>query len=567
MTINGSKPLIAVFSGATATIQNTPPAITSNKARAKYGLPLRTEHDGSTPRFDILRPQRLAAPVTIYIEQFSVHPLERDAAELFGPPDGYVDQRGAFHKERQGPNDIAVYEVTLLPEDGFYMLPYMARQANGQPWDVLGTSPSAPPELTRQSFYPDASRIIEEIDRFGLTVSGTNNQLSSRANFDYYRAVPPGGYKKGATASQRTDADEGDIAPEVLGEDFFPYGAFRTDPPKTVIARVVNTVQRVLDTGRYTGAIWLEGSPNVEETVYCLNLFIDTTLPICGNSSQRAHLMLANDGDRNIVDSTDYILSRIWADEQGRDCIGVVAVLDQQVFTSRDVQKGDARPGGYVATGGHGGVVASLGASPEAAVLTFRPARLHTYKSAVNLRRLPGSVMGVQRDDGKVMSVPVQIKDDQGWLLPSAIPEVRFVKHARYLAQDSAWNASSEVEVLARIEKNLQDAPLSGFVAEGRIGGGMTHSLDAALELAIYHGMPVVKVGRGSPEGMISPGRDSVFITGSNLTANKARWLLMACLLKLGTLPPADDPENPTDVEKQAIKAKVKQYQEIFNTH
>ena len=566
MTTIGSKPLIAVFSGATATIQNTPPLITSNIARVKHGLPLRTNSDGSTPRFDILRPQRLATPVTVYIEQFSAHPLERDAAELYGPPDGYVDQKGTFHKERQGSNDVAVYEVTLLPEDGLYMLSYMGRQANGQSWDDLGISPSAPPELTRQSFYPDASRIIEEIDRLGLTVKGTNNQLSSRANFDCYRAVPPGGYKKGATEAQRTDADEGEIAPEVLGVDFFPYGPFRTDPPKTVIARVVSTVQRVLDTGKYAGAIWLEGSPNVEETVYCLNLFIDTTLPICGNSSQRAHLMLANDGDRNIVDSTDYILSGIWADEQGRDCIGVVAVLDQQVFTARDVQKGDARPGGYVATGGHGGVVASLGASPEDAVLTFRPAKLHTYKSAVNLRRLPSTVIGVQRDKGAVAAVPVQVKDDQGWLLPSSIPDVHLVKHARYLAEDGAWNPDSEVEVLARIEKNLEHAPLAGFAAEGQVGGGMTHSLEAALELAVFHGMPVVKVGRGSVEGMVRPLRDSQFIGGNNLTANKARWLLSACLLKLGSLPPAAEPRNPTDAEKQASKAKVREYQEIFNT-
>ena len=29
---------------------------------------------------------------------------------------------------------------------------------------------------------------------------------------------------------------------------------------------------------------------------------------------------------------------------------------EQQIFSARDVQKGDARPGGYVTTGGHGGV-------------------------------------------------------------------------------------------------------------------------------------------------------------------------------------------------------------------
>ena len=68
-------------------------------------------------------------------------PLERDAAELYAPPDGYLDAAGAFHRERQGPDDVAVYEVTLRPEDGLYPLPYMARQADGQAWEDDGTSP------------------------------------------------------------------------------------------------------------------------------------------------------------------------------------------------------------------------------------------------------------------------------------------------------------------------------------------------------------------------------------------------------------------------------------------
>src|ERR671910_123885 len=101
-----SKPKIAVFSGPTATIQNSEPLVTSNKARTRYGLSLRTHPDGSPLRFDALRPQRLAAPVTIYIEQFSAHPLERDAAELYAPPDGYLNPSGVFHKERQGPHDV-----------------------------------------------------------------------------------------------------------------------------------------------------------------------------------------------------------------------------------------------------------------------------------------------------------------------------------------------------------------------------------------------------------------------------------------------------------------------------
>ena len=79
---SNAKPRIAVFSGPTATIQNSEPLVTSNKARGKYGLPARVNKDGSPMRFDVLRCQRLAAPVTVYIEQFSAHQLERDTEEL-----------------------------------------------------------------------------------------------------------------------------------------------------------------------------------------------------------------------------------------------------------------------------------------------------------------------------------------------------------------------------------------------------------------------------------------------------------------------------------------------------
>src|SRR3972149_4582147 len=104
------NPKIAVFSGPTATIQNTEPLVTSNKAREKYDLPLRKNPDGSPMRFDALRAQRLAAPVKGYIEQFSAHPLERDVAEIYAPPDGYLDASGQFPQDRRSPSDVPVYE-------------------------------------------------------------------------------------------------------------------------------------------------------------------------------------------------------------------------------------------------------------------------------------------------------------------------------------------------------------------------------------------------------------------------------------------------------------------------
>src|SRR5215470_1707496 len=123
-----NKTRIAHLAGPTATIQNTPPLVTSNKARARHGLPLREDIDGAPLRHDALRPQRLAAPAKVYVEQFSAHPLESDAAELYGPPDGYIGADGVLRKERRNASDKPVFEIELRPEDGLYPLPYMARQ-------------------------------------------------------------------------------------------------------------------------------------------------------------------------------------------------------------------------------------------------------------------------------------------------------------------------------------------------------------------------------------------------------------------------------------------------------
>src|SRR5579871_3625559 len=124
------KVRIAHMAGPTATIQNTPPFVTSNKARLRHGLPPRTAANGAALRYDALRAQRLAAPAKVYVEQFSAHPLEADAAPLYGPPDGYMDASGQVSRTRKSPGDKAVYEIELKPEDGLYPLPYMARQAD-----------------------------------------------------------------------------------------------------------------------------------------------------------------------------------------------------------------------------------------------------------------------------------------------------------------------------------------------------------------------------------------------------------------------------------------------------
>jgi L-asparaginase len=562
------KARIAHLAGPNATIQNTPPLVTSNKARAKRGLSLLTHPDGSAARFDVLRTQRLAAPVTIYVEQFSAHPLEADAAELYGPPDAYIDASGRVHKERQSASDKPVYEVELRPEDGLYPLPYMATQADGAAWEEECAFPNAPEAKARQGFFPDGSRSFEEIDRLQIGEHGTGNLISGKAEVDFYRVLPPSGYTKGLPEDRRTDNGAGEIPPERRGVDFFPYKPphLAASAPRNTLARATNAVQQILARGKYDGAVWTEGSPRIEETIYWFNLLIDTTVPICGNAAQRPHGLISNDGPKNIVDSVDYISSRVWADPEGRNQAGAVLIQEQRVFAARAVQKADARPGGYVATGGHGGVLGAAG-HDGAPLLHYLPTALHTWRSEVNITRLPIAVTGVRQEGSRIETVAVAIKGPDGRLLDTAIPKVTIAKDASYW-DDGLPDPEAEVDLIAMISYMLRTAPLAGFVVEGFTPYGRSASnARARLMLrAVHSGLPVVRVGRGNTEGFV-PLDNPAFISGSNLTATKARLLLMACLMKFGSLPLAANPDQPTAEEAAAVHEKVAVYQTIFDTH
>ena len=114
----------------------------------------------------------------------------------------------------------------------------------------------------------------------------------------------------------------------------------------------------------------------------------------------------------------------------------------------------------------------------------------------------------------------------------------------------------------------LTSAPLAGFVVEGftPYGRPASNARHRLMLRAVYSGLPVVRVGRGNTEGFV-PKHDPAFIAGSNLTATKARLLLMACLMKFGALPPAANPDQPTADEMAAVREKVAAYQAIFDTH
>ena len=526
-----SKPRLLVCSGPRATIAKSPPLITSGKGRT-------AEEGADDPRFDTLVPQYLAERVDIQIEPFSAHPMEEGAAE-------------AYHDA-----DAEAHEVTLRPGDGPYPLPYVARRddgtEDGAPFDPADAEDPDRGEW-RQFFYPDAERVFAEIDRgvYGRTRRGTAAPLSEMADYEFIRPVPPAGY-----------TEEG----ERPGEDFFPYKPREKarSPRLRDLATCVNAIQDELDSDAYDGIIWLEGSPRLEETLYWLSLLLDTDLPVVGTVSNRTHGQLSNDGDRNIVDAVSYIVSG-----EG-DGLGAVAVQDQLIYAAREFKKEDARPGGFTAVGGQGGILGSIKSRVH---VKYTPAYDHTAASAVNRSHLPDT-LSFRDAGGDDEQTTIRIKED-GQLRGDVLPRVTIVKQASYSQVDASEDPEKAVSVMAAIEQAREERqqeegpPLHGIVFEGTSSYGQGNAAEmAALTVAAHSGVPVVRVGRADPGGFIVPDEGGYpTIEGGNLDANKARLLLTAALLKLGRLPRAADPRNPTDAETAAVMEKLDAFQSIFDTH
>jgi L-asparaginase len=186
----------------------------------------------------------------------------------------------------------------------------------------------------------------------------------------------------------------------------------------------------------------------------------------------------------------------------------------------------------------------------------------------VNVTALPFEVGGVRQEGSRIETVPVAIKGPDGKLLGSAIPKVAIAKDANYWDEDGTGDPEAEVDLVAMIGHMLKSAPLAGFFVEGLTpyGRNVSNARHRLMLRAIHSALPVVRVGRGNTEGFV-PLHDPSFIGGSNLTATKARLLLMASLMKFGRLSPAADPDHPTSAETGAVSKKVAEYQRIFDTH
>lgn len=290
-----SKPTIALVPTG-GTIQNGLPFVTSSKA----GGPL-----------NVLRAQRLHEPVTVRIRR-----EDRDG----NPVDDGGDE---FH------------EVTLTPEDGLYLLPYM--------------EPGHEPPQIYSQFHLTAKRVIEEIDRFSVDTNGRNGLLSDVAELRVEMVIDPdtgGELRRG-------------------GETF----------GMRELVLIANTVNEAISRPDVDACIVTHGTFTTEETAAFLNYTVNSRKPVVVAASQRRHGSIGNDGDWNLWDAVRVAAS---PEAAGK---GVVVVLDEQIYPAREVTKTNQRPGGFASLGGSASAIGSIEADQVS--FYFAPTRLHTAESRV----------------------------------------------------------------------------------------------------------------------------------------------------------------------------------------
>lgn len=155
-------------------------------------------------------------------------------------------------------------------------------------------------------------------------------------------------------------------------------------------------------------------------------------------------------------------------------------VLNEEIHSAREVTKTSRRPSGFHSD--HSGI---LGTVEEDQVTFYRePTRRHTTRSEFGI--------------------------------PERLPRVDIV--ATYAGADGA------------AVDGVLSAGAEGIVVNGFSYSGKPHrNQRPSLERAVGEGVPVVLVNRGG-DGRMPVIADGPFVQGDNLTAQKARILLMLCI-------------------------------------
>lgn len=244
------------------------------------------------------------------------------------------------------------------------------------------------------------------------------------------------------------------------------------------IARVVN---RAAEDPRVVGVIVTHGTTTSEETAYFLHLLVKTRKPIVLTNSQRRHLAAGNDGERNFLDAVAVALA---PEAAGK---GSLVVENQTISSGRDVYKSSGRPGSFTS-----GIHGALGVVDADSVTFYRaPTRRHTIQSEFDLDRI------------------------------AELPKVEVI---------SVYFDADPGLIQAAVDLGVDGIVLNGFTP----GGGPFGTQTAILRSLRDRGFPIVRTARGGIDNRVPIVADggSWFISGDNLSFNKARILLQLALTR-----------------------------------
>lgn len=280
--------------------------------------------------------------------------------------------------------------------------------------------------------------------------------------------------------------------------------------------------QKALD-GEFDAVIVTQGTFSSEYTCYFLQLLVNSTKPIIVTNSQRQHMSVGNDGDRNLLDS---ILVATHPESEGK---GALQVEGAKIVSCREVTKNSDRPGAFGAQNlgvlGYlsGGTLSMEATVPEDNVVYYRePTRQHTFESEFSIEDLINSTD---------INSNVTFRD---------LPRIE-VLPSFYSAQPDVVDA-------------LVSLGVEGIVIQGLAytGSPFVDQEDRLMELA-EGGMPIVQTHSNQVvyDGRVPP-PDPPFIGGDNLPSHKARILLQLAMVETADL--------SGDERRDEI-------QRLFNTH
>lgn len=137
---------------------------------------------------------------------------------------------------------------------------------------------------------------------------------------------------------------------------------------------------------------------------------------------------------------------------------------------------------------------------------------------------------------------------------------VETIEDAPWSPDDAARDGAAELAILLRLASPERPA---GFVGIGDGRGLFQRGTHRGLELAVWSGVPVVRVTREARGGLAVP--DSWFIDAGARGATEAADLLAQCLARHGPFPAARTPFAPSAAERAALRRHLALYQAEFN--